>query len=232
MRHIDILTAFEIEIGLIDNQLEKPNTSDSLYWLNQAVYKFVKLRFNGDFVHKLGYEQTEKRRVDLENLVVSKAYLPPTELVKNTEHPEYDVYFAACPENFLYALSESADICDTGGNHKRNVSVFECTADSYMYRIMNSLTDFHYKYHYARPIRVRANGSSLLYTDKNYNILSYRLMYIRKPNKISLENPTEEYSDFNESVITEIIKIAAQMFLENKQSVRYQSISAEVLTQE
>lgn len=47
MKYIDILEAFETEIGVV-NQVEKPLTSDSLFWLNQAVDKFVKLRFNTD----------------------------------------------------------------------------------------------------------------------------------------------------------------------------------------
>jgi len=48
MRYIDILIAFETEINVINTITDKPKTDDSLYWLNQAVSKFVKLRFNGD----------------------------------------------------------------------------------------------------------------------------------------------------------------------------------------
>nr|DAI58309.1 MAG TPA: hypothetical protein [Crassvirales sp.]DAN22637.1 MAG TPA_asm: hypothetical protein [Bacteriophage sp.]DAQ53003.1 MAG TPA: hypothetical protein [Caudoviricetes sp.]DAT39603.1 MAG TPA: hypothetical protein [Caudoviricetes sp.] len=33
MKYIDILEAFETEIGVV-NQVEKPLTSDSLFWLN------------------------------------------------------------------------------------------------------------------------------------------------------------------------------------------------------
>jgi hypothetical protein len=68
MKMIDILEGFEIEINKIDDAVGKPNVVDSEYWLNQAVIKFVKLRFNGDFVHKTSYEQNEKRRNDLLNL--------------------------------------------------------------------------------------------------------------------------------------------------------------------
>jgi len=68
MKYIEILESFEREINKLDNNIEKPATDDSLYWLNQAVAKFVKLRFNGDFVHDTSYEQTEKRRNDLINL--------------------------------------------------------------------------------------------------------------------------------------------------------------------
>lgn len=68
MKYIDILANFEREIGLLDNSVDKPSTDDSLFWLNQAVAKFYKQRFNGDFVHDTSYEQTEKRREDLINL--------------------------------------------------------------------------------------------------------------------------------------------------------------------
>ena len=44
MRNIDILIGFEREINKLNNSLDKPTTDDSLYWLNQAVSKFVKTR--------------------------------------------------------------------------------------------------------------------------------------------------------------------------------------------
>ena len=42
MRYIDILTSFEIEINKINDTVNKPATDDSLFWLNQAVAKFIK----------------------------------------------------------------------------------------------------------------------------------------------------------------------------------------------
>ena len=50
MRYIDILTAFEMEINKIDDTLNKPLVNDSLYWLNQAVLKFCKIRFSGHYL--------------------------------------------------------------------------------------------------------------------------------------------------------------------------------------
>ena len=54
MKYINILEAFETEIGVV-NEIEKPITRDSLFWINQAIDKFVKIRFNSDFVHKTSY---------------------------------------------------------------------------------------------------------------------------------------------------------------------------------
>ena len=56
MTYIKILEAFELEINKLNDAVGKPATDDSLFWLNQAVAKFVKLRFNGDFTHGTGYE--------------------------------------------------------------------------------------------------------------------------------------------------------------------------------
>lgn len=229
MKYIDILEAFETEIGVV-NQVEKPLTSDSLFWLNQAVDKFVKLRFNTDQVHKTSYEQNEKRRNDLINLYKTTKY---TQFSIDDNNPKYDKYIVEnYPDDFLFSLNEDAIITNNKGENSYSTSIFECTSDSFMYRVTNSLTDFHYKYGEARPLRVCTDKGCYLLTDKNYKIKEYVLGYLRTPNKITLSNPFEEYTDFDNITIPEIIKIAAQMYLENTGNPRYKSITQEVMTQE
>lgn len=229
MKYIDILEAFETEIGVV-NQVEKPLTSDSLFWLNQAVDKFVKLRFNTDQVHKTSYEQNEKRRNDLINLYKTTKY---TQFNIDDNNPKYDKYTVEnYPDDFLFSLNEDAIITDNKGNNPYSTSIFECTSDSFMYRVTNSLTDFHYKYGEARPLRVCTDKGCYLLTDKNYKIKEYVLGYLRTPKKITLSTPFEEYTDFDNITIPEIIKIAAQMYLENTGNPRYKSITQEVMTQE
>lgn len=229
MKYIDILEAFETEIGVV-NQVEKPLTSDSLFWLNQAVDKFVKLRFNTDQVHRTSYEQNEKRRNDLINLYKTTKY---TQFNIDDNNPKYDKYIVEnYPDDFLFSLNEDAIITNNKGENPYSTSIFECTSDSFMYRVTNSLTDFHYKYGEARPLRVCTDKGCYLLTDKNYNIKEYVLGYLRTPNKITLSNPFEEYTDFDNITIPEIIKIAAQMYLENTGNPRYKSITQEVMTQE
>lgn len=229
MRHIDILEAFETEIGVI-NQVEKPLTTDSMFWLNQAVDKFVKLRFNTDQVHKTSYEQNEKRRNDLINLYKTVKY---TDFVINDSNPQYDKYIVEnYPDDFLFSLNEDAIITNNNGDNPYSTSIFECTSDSFMYRVTNSLTDFHYKYGEARPLRVCTDKGCYLLTDKNYKIKEYVLGYLRTPEKINIRTPFEEYTDFDDITIPEIIKIAAQMYLENTGNPRYKTITQEVMTQE
>lgn len=229
MKNIKILENFEREINKLDDVVNKPNTEDSLFWLNQGVYKFIKLRFNGDFVHHTGFEETEKRREDLMSLFVNEEL---EQKLKNTDNPSYDVYCFEYPEEFLFALNEDVIISDNDGGNEMNTCVFECTRDSFMYRVNNSLTDFHYRNHKARPLRIRTELGCELLTDKKYQITKYTLGYLRKPTEITLGDPDAEYPDFQDSTLFEIIKMAAQMYLENQGEERYKSLTQEVLTQE
>lgn len=250
MRCIDIIASFELEINKLDDALNKPVTDDSIYWINQAVMKFVKDRFNGNAPKRTSYEQNEKRTRDLIHLFVQTSIEPtkirvpvvefsgmtPTityqEVTVNNTHPEYDIYSYVYPQNLLYVLNEDVIISDLNDEHKKDVSVFECTADNFMYRIMNSLTDFHYRYHRARPLRVRTKDGFELLTDKKYKIHQYTLGYLKVPDEIKNDDPDRLYEDFEDNIWQEIVKIAAQMYVENQSDPRYQTLTNEVLTQE
>lgn len=229
MRSIDLIAAFELEINKFDDALAKPDTDDSLYWINQAVIKFVKDRFNGNAPKRTSYEQNEKRTRDLVNLL--KEYAPTTPEA-NTSYHDYDFYEYTYPEDMMFTLNEDVTISDTSGNNIMDTCVFECTADSFMYRVNNSLTDFHYRHHRARPLRIRTRDGFRLLTDKKYKINSYTLGYLKVPEEITKDDPQYNYEDFEDYTWFEITKIAAQMYIENQGDKRYQTITNEVLTQE
>lgn len=231
MKNVNILISFEREINKLDDTIEKPLTDDSLYWLNQAVSKFIKTRFNGSAPHYTSYEQNEKRTVDLSKLISSKTY---TDFTVNT-NTNYESYTVDYPQDFMFTLNEDVNIASKDINNPYNLDtcVFECTSDSFMYRVNNSLTDFHYKHCRARPLRIRTNNGVSLLTDGNYKISKYTLGYLRKPTEITLDNPLNEYTDFPDIIIPEIVKIAAEMYIENKNiQQRYQTLVNEVNTQE
>lgn len=238
MRYIDILTAFEMEINKIDDTLNKPLVDDSLYWLNQAVLKFCKIRFSGSEPSVTSYEQTEKRTVDLLNLYTGKNFGANEMEIQDTQ-PNFDLYninyyTEYTASDVMFTLNEDVIITDNNGENATNTSVFECTSDNFMYRVNNCLTDFHYRHHKARPLRIKKPNGCLLLTDKKYKILSYTIGYLRYPEKITMENPLDEYNDFPDVILPEIIKMAAQMYIENKipEQQRYQTIVNEVNTQE
>lgn len=238
MRYIDILTAFEMEINKIDDTLNKPLVNDSLYWLNQAVLKFCKIRFSGSEPSVTSYEQTEKRTVDLLNLYTGKSFGSNEMEIQDTQ-PNFDsyninYYTEHTASDVMFTLNEDVVITDNNGENATNTSVFECTSDNFMYRVNNCLTDFHYRHHKARPLRIKKPNGCILLTDKKYKILSYTIGYLRYPKKITMKNPLDEYEDFPDVIMPEIIKIAAQMYIENKipEQQRYQTIVNEVNTQE
>lgn len=228
MRGIDIIAAFELEINKLDDNLNKPVTDDSLYWINQATVKFVKDRFNGNAPKRTSYEQNEKRTRDLIKLL--REAHADTFIVE--QHASYDSYEYNYPSNMMYVLNEDITISDNNGGHEMDTCVFECTADSFMYRVNNILTDFHYRYHRARPLRVRTNNGFKLLTDKNYKINSYTLGYLKVPEEITNKDPYRKYEDFEDYNWQEIVKIAAQMYIENQADPRYKTLTQEVLTQE
>lgn len=229
MRCIDIIAAFELEINKLDDSMGKPVTDDSLYWINQAMMKFVKDRFNGNAPKRTSYEQNEKRTRDLINLLKEDRR---RSFYTDTLHPSYDSYEYNYPDDMLYVLNEDVVISNNDGNYRMDTCVFECTADSFMYRVNNKLTDFHYRFHRARPLRIRTKNGFRLLTDKKYKIESYTLGYLKVPSELTNEDPFKEYKDFEDYTWSEIVKIAAQMYIENQSDARYKTITNEVLTQE
>jgi hypothetical protein len=246
-RGIDLIAGFELEINKLDDALDKPVTDDSVYWINQAIYKFVKDRFNGNAPKRTSYEQNEKRTRDLVNLLRNEVIEPQktqqyagekgghpyyVDVVIPESHANYDAYIYKYPDDMMYVLNEDVVIESINGGHETDTCVFECTADNFMYRINNSLTDFHYRYHRARPLRIRTKDGFKLLTDKNYKITSYSIGYLKVPEEITTEDPDREYKDFDVYTWYEILKIAAQMYIENQSDQRYRTITNEVLTQE
>jgi hypothetical protein len=231
MKGIDLIASFELEINKIDNVLEKPVTDDSIYWINQGTMKFTKDRFNGNAPKRTSYEQNEKRTRDLVKLFRE---VPLTYTESDDSHTNYNSYTYTYPttDKLMYVLNEDVVISDLNDEHKMDTCVFECTADNFMYRVNNSLTDFHYRHHRARPLRVRTKNGFRLLTDKNYKIITYTLGYLKVPEEITSEDPYKEYKDFEDNIWFEIVKIAAQMYIENQGEQRYNTLSQEVLTQE
>lgn len=225
MKYIELQYAFELEVNSLDNNKENVSSQDILYWLNQGVSKFIKTRYGGNNFKRTSFEQDEKRSRDLMSLY--KEYSPAT--LTKVPKVSYDEYSVTYPEDLLFVLDEAVNICPTGNTDKvRATEIFECTLDSYMYRITNTLTDFHYHHDYARPLRVRTDAGCRLLTDGNYDIVNYTVGYLRKPTPINLTNPFDEYTELPDYTHNELVKLSAQMYIENSSSPRYETINNEI----
>ena len=105
----------------------------------------------------------------------------------------------------------------------------EATIETIDRQLSNSLSEHNLKYCSARPLKLIQGNNILLYTDGNYQVSKYNLTYLKMPNKIDIHsNPFGEYTDMPEHTHSEIIKIAAQMYIENKGTQRINTHDTEV----
>lgn len=224
MKYIELQYAFELEAANLDAPVTaKLRSADILYWLNQGVDKFIKTRYNGTNPKLTSFEQDEKRARDLIKLInhinIFGSVITKYDTYSKTEY----VY----PTDLMFILDEYVEILITNKKKIVPVEIFECTLDTYMYRITNKLTDFHLRHDYARPLRVRTRDGAALYSDPEYTINKYEITYLRKPNPITLSDPFAEYTEFPEYAQNEIVKLAVQLYLENSSDPRYQTKSTE-----
>lgn len=221
MKYIELQYAFELEAANLDSPItEKVKSKDIEYWLNQGVDKFIKTRYNGTNPKLTAFEQDEKRARDLIGLTTTTIPTLGTSIQNDTYIKASYTY----PIDVMFILDEYTEIIIPDSKKTVPVEIFECTLDTYMYRISNQLTDFHLRHDYARPLRVRTNVGADLYTDTNYRVMVYKITYLRKPTIITFDKPFEEYTEFPDYAQSEIVKLAVQMYLENSTNQRYQTL--------
>lgn len=234
MKYIELQEGFELEIGAIDDNINKPTTSDTEYWLEAGLDKFIKTRYSGLNFKRIGFEQDQKRIDDLRTLIVEKAY-------QFTVYPEE--YAVELPADYMLTLGETAVIFSSvdpcwpkapnGQPRTKRTDVLEATVENIDRQRQNTLSEHRLHARSARPLRLYRGNSIYLYTDGNYSIKNYVLTYMRTPKKISLTSaPFDEYTDMPASTHQEIIKLAAELYLENQANPRYQSYMNEVNTME
>lgn len=233
MKYIELQEAFELEIDRLDNNIEKPTTSDMEYWLMAGLDKFIKTRYSGINYKRMGFEQDQKRIDDLRTLVTNKNY-------QFTVFPEE--YVVTLPSDYMLTLGETAIIYSNnncwpigpnGQPRTKHVDVLEATIENIDRQRQNSLSEYRLHGTSARPLRLYQGNEIHLYTDGNYNIKNYTLTYLRAPKRISLTvAPFDEYTDMPVSTHQEIVKLAAELYLENKANPRYQTYLNEVNSME
>lgn len=233
MKYIELQEAFELEIDSLDNNIDKPTTSDIEYWLMAGLDKFIKTRYSGLNIKRTGFEQDQKRIDDLRTLITNKAY-------QFVVFPEE--YTVALPTDYMFALGEMAIIYSNatcwpkgpnGQPRTKHTDVLEATIENIDRQKQNSLSEYRLHGTSARPLRLFQGNEIHLYTDGNYNIKNYVLTYLRTPKRISLTvAPFDEYTDMPVATHQEIVKLAAELYLENKANPRYQTYMNEVSTME
>lgn len=234
MRNIDLQISFETEINRINDNVTKPLVVDTEYWLNAGIDKFYKTRYSGLNFKREGFEQSQKRTDDLRTLVV-KTKVEPTQ--ESTQE-----FTVSLPNDYVFLLGDKAGIFPISDNAKRcwdkdqydnYVVKYSDTIEGTIETIdrirENSLSEYHLHHSKAKPIRLIVDNNIYLYTDGNYGVEQYEYYYLRMPKKVDILNkPLEEYTDMPEHTIPEIVKLAANMYIENQTDPRYQTHTNEV----
>lgn len=242
MTHLEILEAFELEINALDDGMNKPKTDDSLYFLNSSIYKFSKTRILPHNPALVGFEGNTKRiedfRLLIERVVYKEKHATESQRISNNGSNEYSIKL---PVDNLFILSDLCGMlpigdaqCSPGvkcwpkecdGSNKLVIATpQQVTQDSVNRQMENSLSEHNLHHGSARPLRLIEGDYVRLYTDGQYKVSDYNLTYLRKPSKIQLDKPFLEYTDLPEHAILEIVKIAAQAYIENQMNPRYESI--------
>lgn len=244
MRYIELQEAFEIELNKLDDNMTKPTSNVTEYFLNAGLDKFWKSRYSQNNFKREAFEQSQKRIDDLRTLVKEHEYsssdinYTSQGLSKGCRWSEVTL-----PKDYVLLLGDRAGISpapgkdnecwdkDENGKYIPHYSdPIEGTIDTLDRIKENSLSEYHLKYTYAKPIRIMLEDSIRLYTEDTYIVSNYIIQYLRKPNKIDIHaNPYAEYTDMPEHTHLEIVKLAAQLYIENQADQRYNSYTQEVI---
>ena len=82
MKFIELQEAFELELNKFDD-IDKIPSTDTEYWLNQGLIRFVKTRYSGVNTKGESFEQSQKRIDDLRTLVTYKLFQYPPDNIYN-----------------------------------------------------------------------------------------------------------------------------------------------------
>lgn len=248
MTPVEFQIAFERELNVFYDGLNKPTSDTTFYWLNQAVMKFVKTRYSGTNAKTTAFEQTQKRIDDLRTLISYKTYNWANGL---SGDPTMNVYIVGLPDDYLFQIGTTIGIqpnvvvdgkenphsyCwvkDQSGNFViRYTDAIEVTHETLDRELENSLSEMNIHYCSAKPLKLATRDHIRFYTDKYYQLASVQLQYIKIPKAITLDQPFVNYTELPEHTHQEIVKLAVQMYLESTADQRYTSYSNEVNTME
>lgn len=201
------------------------------YWLNEAIRIFVESRYGGINIKQQSFEESQKRIDDLRSIV--KLSSPSV-----TTSSEYtNAWKADLPADYLHALSHQVTIAwpVTLQTYSDSFPVKQISHDS-LYKMLRDPFGPHvFDLDHAEPLlfykeNTGADGDIIMITDGTYDITALKLNYLRQPVTVDLGTTTD--CDLPSHTHAEIVKLAANMMLENIENPRYQTHSREVANME
>lgn len=186
-------------------------------FLTKAQEQLVKRYYNykGN-KYKEGFEETEKRRKDLAELI-RHSNIDCTGLTAETETSANGI-FVPLPDDLLYTLREEAvikDATDTCIADGTILQVKPITHDEYTINIKNPFKrpDNTHVWRVDYSSNTAGDRRHELITDGSYTIETYRLRYLRRPEPIIVDSlgGTNIESELNPSMHQEIVDTAVRI---------------------
>ncbi len=194
-------------------------------FLNAAIERFVSKRAFGNNPRRTTFEEDQKRRDDLRNLITHYSTIPVS--VDLSGANKVNGRFVNLPKDYRHAINEEASINFTAssgtGVLSKRVKVTPITHDRY-----NKIID--------DPFNKPGKNTvyRLDYSDDKFELISaegtsidkYYLRYIKNP--LIVSNADKVHCDLANHTHREIVRMAVLEALENIESPRYQSSKIEL----
>jgi hypothetical protein len=183
------VTEFSNEFDILyDNIASKSAPGLDLYeksvYLTKAQLELVKTHYSGGNKYNTGFEQTEKRRVTLKNLITD---FKTSSTISSSKGISPNSKFFVIPDNVFLIINEQSSIKLEGCSTNKIVSVKPKTHDEYNVQIKNPFkkpgNDSVWRMDYSN----QSNNNNVELISPN-DIIDYRLRYIKVPSPIILTN--------------------------------------------
>jgi hypothetical protein len=195
-------------------------TSEINRFLNAAIEKFVAKRAFGNNPRRTGFEEDQKRRDDLRNIVNNETLYTAIHI---STMNKLNGVFVPLPDNYRHAINEEALVTTPGSSESRRVSVTPITHDRY-----NKIIDDPFnKPEKDTVYRLDYNDDRVeLICGEGQVIDQYYLRYLKNP--AIVDKTTGVNCDLAKHTHREIVRMAVLEALENTENPRYQSSKIEL----
>lgn len=244
----DAQIRFKVALDKLDTSVYPeltPEVIDVIFRINEE--HFIKTRYSGNNYKREGFEVSQKRIDDLRTLV-KNVTIVANETGDNLS--QYTFNLTSVPDYWFYLKSQvglKVKVCGLqyGSSTVNSSNTTDLYKDSEI--IVRQLDDirklkqdpFNKSIRDEISITFEAEGNITVHTDKTFTVKEFYLTYLKAPllienTAIGVNNPVGYTNTFNTPIEThqEIIDMAVNWTLENIESVRYNTNSAELLKSE
>lgn len=227
-----LILSFKQKLDKIDSQAYPDILNEEIrFWLDEAADRFVKQRYERNNLKRKGFEETEKRTDDLRITVRTETI----NAVASTDYSGF-AYEIPLPIEYRYLLKIQVEVDGLDCDNVQEL-VFVTPLQTQQDDVNALLTDPFNKPIEEKPLFTIEGTNIVIFTDGVFDIARARISYIRTFDKLQPGLPrtsavyateTNEYVELAEDTHAEVVDIAVKMTLEDIESKRYQSNTAEI----